>query len=1305
MTNKRLTFMPGRTCAVALAFASACLAQVSVWAQEAGTTIRIGQGTFSIMPKNSSLDAGAQAETWTETGTNSQRWEVQTASSNTCYLVNVYTRNYLASVGSTTAGASVSVQDRASAATRGRWELVPVEGKEGQYIIFAGTTRRNALSVADDIVDGGTLKLVAVEKADSSQFVWTVQPCEARPNEFTTEIRDDMMEKWKAHYYHKANTGYVIGNGGWWGDAEMFEVVLDALETTGDPAYATMFENLYTNFISRKTGNWITGNGYNEFNDDIAWMCIACVRAYLLTGVNKYLSTAKTNFDGMYRRAATYDNGTLVWKQGNGGTNSCINGPAAVCACYLGIALQNEDYFKKAATIYAGERGLLYNINAQGVFNGQVYDSGDPVKGTVGNTWASTYNQGTSLGAAVMLYEHFGNDLYRSDADAIMNWTAKNLANSHGVIKVCQTVNGDLTGFKGILMRYVRRYAASLGHPEWYSWLAKNAYHAWNNRNSAGISMSAWLTKTSEDFYHPDGGNFNTDGVGAFTAVSAAFNAHLGVVDKRDAYSPMQAQEFNFLRATPIYASGNDDDGTGYAGAMRKDHYVGYRNVDFGTSYASHIILRARLYRLTSVLNVYLDAPSAVQGGTLVCTIKPQDDADRSGWVTLERALDMPITGQHDLYFVASGSAGVDLAALNWFQFAARNTLFHSVLSHQGRYSTGMTDEANSLGALFDVSPVTQFEGVAQEVSEAWVQYDAPAPVLLQGYSLFAGLAAGADPTGWTLLGSNDGQDWHALHEVNDTTIAARGQRLMYDVTSTNAYSHFRLLLRGKDLQTTYRLAEWQLLGRSITPVDITADGGTADTCATLIDHHGLTPVAVPEGGVVYRAAGNYVLSHYTLTTDASAEPTSWVLEGSNNGTAWQTIDERQQALFAYPATTATFVVPSASPYIWYRLRMTGEGESRLAQWQLFGTLSAGIFYPDASRLFSVTAPDGSSQQALVDDSVSTSSTVTGDSLYWILESPLAVRPIAYSVVAAANRDQTPTAVSVRGIDADGNATVLSTRNLSLNARGSRYTSTMATSKNFTRFQLLVTQTVDPEARAASLTGFELYGTCLVQPGTEQMPAPESVEATAEGVSASEAVSRLNDQNRLTCYRANFADSVAITFSYAAPATIETYTITAGKDHEEYNPTDWELQGSADGVDWVTLDSRQGELFSHRYATQFYSLSQPATYAHYRLVVHGVNGGTQLQMTEVQLLSLSVGTSLLPTPASLPTASMQVTGGQVRVSTTEAATFCAYDLQGRMLDARRVPSGETLVPLPDAQGVVVLVLRMQGGSLVRKVRL
>lgn len=1302
--NNQLLTASGRFASVVLLAASAFFSSLEAYALQDGQTLRIGRGAFSIMPKNSSLDAGAQAEMWTDAQTNSQRWVLQSAGTDTYMLSNAYTGKFLACTGGVTAGAAVSVQDRSAAASRGRWQLVPVEGSTNQYYIYASSTRRYALSTQGDTADGNTLTLVAVDKAEPSQYTWTVEECAPRENALTPEVRDDMMEKWKEHYYHKASTGYVIGNGGWWGDAEMFEVVLDALETTGDKQYATMFEMLYTNFLSRKTGNWITGRGYNEFNDDIAWMCIACVRAYLLTGVTKYLATAKTNFDGMYSRAAKYDNGTLVWKQGNGGTNSCINGPAAVCACYLGIALGKEEYFQKAARIYAGERSLLYNINAQGVFNGQVYDSGDPVKGTVGNTWSSTYNQGTSLGAAVMLYEHFGTEQYRTDADAIMNWTAKNLANSHGIIKVCQTVNGDLTGFKGILMRYVRRYAASMGQPKWYEWLARNGYHAWNNRNSKGISMSAWLTKTTEDFYYSDGGNFDNDGVGAFTAVSAAFNAHLGVVDERDAYSRMQADDFNFLCGTPIVHTGNDDDGTGYAGAMRKGNYVGYRNVDFGSRYASHLLLRARLLRLVSELDVYIDAPSA-KGGTLVCTIKPQDDAERDGWVTLERALNVPVTGKHDLYLVCAGSAGIDLVTLNWLQFEARNTIYDDVISSLGSLSTSMEDNGQTLGLLADGNPTTQFAGIAREGTEAWVQYDAPAPIRLQAYTLFSGFNASADPAGWTLMGSNDGQQWVPLHEVGEAAFVARGQRVRCDLDETAAYSHFRLVLHGKANQTSFYLSEWQLIGHSVSATDITADGGTLDSCPSLTDHQGLTSVVLPQSGVVYRAAGNYVLSHYSLTTGADAAPQAWVVEGSNNGTTWKTIDERSAMEFPCHATTAVYEVQNDVAYVWYRLRPKDDAECQLAQWQLFGRLDMGRLYPDVTSLSRVSGPDGSSQAALVDDSSESYSTVSGDSLYWLIETPMAVRPLAYTVIAAAAKAQTPTAISLRGLAEDGTPAILSTRNLSLNARGSHYTSTTATSKSFCRFQLLVTKTADEDSQAASLMGFELYGTMLAAAGAEQMPAVQSVEASADGVSATEVVGKLNDQNRLTAYRAEFADSLTITFSYAAPVSIDTYTLTAGKDKENLDPTDWQLQGSADGEEWVTLDSRTGEKFSHRYATQFYRLGSQATYAHYRLVVRGVNGGTQLQLTECQLLHLGLGTSVLPAGESLAAAGMQVSGGQLHVQAPQAGTLCVYDLQGRMLLAQSVQSGSTALPLPQAQGVVVAVLRMQGGSLVRKVRL
>ena len=125
------------------------------------------------------------------------------------------------------------------------------------------------------------------------------------------------------------------------------------------------------------------------------------------------------------------------------GTNSCINGPAAVCACYLAIAQADDSYYEKAKKTYLAERATLFEMS-NGKPTGKVWDSYDQGNKSY-NYWASTYNQGTCLGAAIMLYNHYGEQMFKDDADAIIKWSEAHMANSKGIIHVCQTVSGDLT--------------------------------------------------------------------------------------------------------------------------------------------------------------------------------------------------------------------------------------------------------------------------------------------------------------------------------------------------------------------------------------------------------------------------------------------------------------------------------------------------------------------------------------------------------------------------------------------------------------------------------------------------------------------------------------------------------------------------------------------------------------------------------------------------------------------------------------------------------------------------------------------
>lgn len=1278
-------------------------------AWENGQTLRLRNGNFTLMTENSNLDEGKSAVLWTETNTNSQRWIATVNTNGTLLLQNAYTGFYLGGISSAANGAAIGQISKANTTSRGRWELVPVDGEDDTYIIYINTTRRYALArPAADASNGTTLSLVTASTVtDEARIKWKVEETTPIEQAFTKDKRDDMMNKWKARCYKQASTGWVIGNGGWWGDAEMFEIVLDALETTGDQSYATMFDNLYTNFIYRNKGSWYQKgvSGYNEYNDDIAWMCIACVRGYLLTGQTKYLNTAKTNFNGMFTRADCYGNDLLQWKHNSSpGTNACINGPASVCACYLAIATADTSYYAKAKKTYLANRSLLYEFS-NGSFTGRVYDSGNSETMKVGNTWASTYNQGTCLGAAIMLYNHYGDALYKADADAIAKFTIKDMANSHGIIKACQTVSGDLCGFKGILMRYLRKYAEELDHPDYYDWIAKNAYHAWNNRNSAGITSSAWLIKAEEDFKHLEGSEYKNFGnEGNMTCVSAAFNAHLGAKDKHNAYERIDAEHFNFVRNAPIVDSGNDDDGTGMAGIMKNNHYVGYRNVDFGQKAASHIDMRAFLYRTTSKVNVYIDAPDAKKG-TLLCTLTSEDGVGINQWMDINKAISVPVIGVHDVYLVVTGTSTANLARINWFKFNAENTVFGDLTNNGGKLTTSIQTDGADITALVDDDVTTDVTGIVQDPASTWIQYESPSPVLLQGYSLFSGMSAN-DIKSWMLQASNDGNEWTTLHAVADTTFSVRAQRVKFDVdTQSKTYKYIRLQIDSLVASQKISLSEVQLLGRSISSTDITADGGeVTDGCDALIDHQGETSITAP-AAVIYHSNGNYRLQSYSVTSSGSSCPKAWILEGSANGSSWTAIDTRTDVELPYAGSTVVYNVAPASAYIHYRLRVTSE-EKELAQWQLFGNLDFGTFSPDVTLVSNVTSCDGSKVTTLTDDNGLTYATIEGDSLYWIVESPIPVKPLNYSLVCADDPSLDPASIVLYGIDDEGVATSLAARTLTFPARGSRLTYTASTTRVFKKFQLLV-KTTAGEGNMARLASFELVGSAIANLGDECFPDVASVEASAASLTTTETVEKLNDQSRTTRYHSAFTEPVSIIFSYDQPTVIDAYTISASKDQPTFDPQNWKLEGSLDGTEWNLIDTRQDEVFSARYATQFYLLADTAEYSQYRLTVTGVAGGNQLQIGQLQLLRLSRESNpdaIGATIASNQQGSITVRSGSIVLETPIATTFRLYDIQGRMLLAQPVLEGTTIIPLPNVDSTVIAVMKVGENNVVKKLK-
>ena len=628
-------------------------------AQIAGRYYRIVSGTQSVFPQDASSSA-SRVVLWTETGVAAQRWQLVDFGDGQYGFRNAYSGLYLARENGNKAGQPVSQRPLKDAGDYAKWSVQPVEGVEGAYKLFTDNTNKYCLS--KNIAQGDGVKLSTIYEpttaAERTQF-YLVEDAACQTS-FTAAVRDSMMNGFLNQYYHTAANGHVLGNGGWWGDAEMFETILDAFETTGDARYREIFSELYKNFLQRNGTDWSN----NEFNDDITWMVLACVRAYKFFGVQDYLDKARKNYDAMYNRAHQRF-GTLVWKQSQENklaTNSCINCPATVAACYLAEATGDEAYYGKALSIYKAQRQLLFDAS-----NGQVYDSrawtSDGSMEANFNHWASTYNQGTMLGAAILLYEYTGDAQYLTDADKIYNYTISHLCNGDSIINVCQTISGDLCGFKGIFMRYARRYAQDLNHEEAFSWMGKNAWKAWQNRNSKGVTWSAWLTKTSEDFKRKEGNDekdITNDAFGASTAVSVAFNAHVNSMFSKNAFSTNPATCFDDLKFMQL----SEEDG-GTCAVLNLPHgYAGFRRVDFGDSGAQDVVLRVNATQSRTKLIVYADSVVADRrlGDTGVIT--------KGQWQNKTIKLSERLTGKHTIYFVTT-VAGAKLHNFRFFADAA----------------------------------------------------------------------------------------------------------------------------------------------------------------------------------------------------------------------------------------------------------------------------------------------------------------------------------------------------------------------------------------------------------------------------------------------------------------------------------------------------------------------------------------------------------------------------------------------------------------------------------------------------------
>ncbi|GAA5058824.1 GH92 family glycosyl hydrolase [Thermocatellispora tengchongensis] len=161
------------------------------------------------------------------------------------------------------------------------------------------------------------------------------------------------------------------------------------------------------------------------------------------------------------------------------------------------------------------------------------------------------------------------------------------------------------------------------------------------------------------------------------------------------------------------------------------------------------------------------------------------------------------------------------------------------------------------------------------------------------------------------------------------------------------------------------------------------------------------------------------------------------------------------------------------------------------------------------------------------------------------------------------------------------------------------------------------TDTVETDAagrrRAADVTG--------IMPGGISGSLADKVTEIAvsgENTGAGEVMENLNDVDANTKWLV-FTGTGWASYRLAEPVAVTYYALTSANDVPERDPRDWRLQGSQDGREWTTLDTRSGESFPERFQRKEYRFDNTTAYAYYRLEVTRNGGAGIVQLAEWEL--------------------------------------------------------------------------------------
>lgn len=355
-------------------------------------------------------------------------------------------------------------------------------------------------------------------------------------------------------------------------------------------------------------------------------------------------------------------------------------------------------------------------------------------------------------------------------------------------------------------------------------------------------------------------------------------------------------------------------------------------------------------------------------------------------------------------------------------------------------------------------------------------------------------------------------------------------------------------------------------------------------------------------------------------------DPRTWTLQGSNDENSWETLDTRSNVAFASRYMARPFFFENTTAYKYYRLNISAlyaEGGTtfQLGEWRLLGPTP-----PEAAPTnLEAFSPAGNQVY-----------------LNWTDESYM------------------ETLFRIERSDDGGNTYNLLAKT-SLNTTSYIDESCEINKEYFYRIKAVNPAGASDYSDEVAVTTLNYNGALvdLTDDGGTLTPASENT-SNEEEVSA-----MLIDDDESTKFYIGSVGS-GFWFQYASTTggdmIVTMYTIVSGNDASDRDLKSWQFQGSNDGSNYTTLDTRTDETFADRGMARTFALTNPASYPYYRILVSALNGASSFQASEWYIWAVSPDA---PAPPAALVATKQSKSEIALIWSDESDNETGFEVQRR----------------------------------------